>query len=59
MVCTIERVAQEKGKADDPVKYFATQENQDLSVVKTVRKPVSKLDLSPFPEPSQTFVPFP
>jgi hypothetical protein len=45
-------VAQEKGEAEDPVKYFAAKENLDLGVVKSVRKPVSKLDLSPFPAPS-------
>ncbi len=45
-------VAYDKGKADDPVKYFAASENQDLGVVKYLRKPVSKLDLSPFPAPS-------
>ncbi|BAY77183.1 hypothetical protein NIES25_69160 (plasmid) [Nostoc linckia NIES-25] len=45
-------VANGKGKADDPIKYFAAPENQDLSVVKYLRKPVSKLDLSPFPAPS-------
>lgn len=45
-------VAQERGKADDPIKYFAAPENQDLGVVKALRKPVSKLDLSPFPAPS-------
>lgn len=45
-------VAYDKGKADDPVKYFAARENQDLGIVKALRKPVSKLDLSPFPAPS-------
>jgi hypothetical protein len=45
-------VAHDKGKADNPVKYFAAKENQDLGVVKSHRKPVSKLDLSPFPKPS-------
>jgi hypothetical protein len=45
-------VANEKGKADDPIKYFAAKENQDLGVVKAIRKPISKLDLSPFPAPS-------
>lgn len=45
-------VAYDKGKADDPIKYFAAKENQDLGVVKALRKPVSKLDLSPFPAPS-------
>ena len=49
MVCTNERVAQAKGKATDPVKYFAAPENQDLGVVKALRKPVPKLDLLPFP----------
>lgn len=42
-------VAYDKGKATDPVKYFAALENQDLGVVKTIRKPVPKLDLSSFP----------
>ncbi|BAT56866.1 hypothetical protein NOS3756_58860 (plasmid) [Nostoc sp. NIES-3756] len=45
-------VAYDKGNADDPVQYFAAKENQDLGVVKSLRKPVSKLDLSPFPAPS-------
>ena len=45
-------VAYDKGNADDPIKYFAAPENQDLGVVKYLRKPVSKLDLSPFPAPS-------
>ncbi|QLE46826.1 IS4 family transposase [Nostoc sp. C057] len=45
-------VAYDKGKADDPIQYFAAKENQDLGVVKALRKPVSKLDLSPFPAPS-------
>jgi hypothetical protein len=45
-------VAYDKGIADDPVKYFAAKENQDLGVVKSLRKPISKLDLSPFPAPS-------
>ncbi|MBN3951624.1 MAG: hypothetical protein HWQ38_36250 [Nostoc sp. NMS7] len=45
-------VAYDKGKADDPIKYFAALENQDLGVVKAKRLPVSKLDLSPFPAPS-------
>lgn len=33
-------VAYDQGKADDPIKYFATPENQDLGVVKYLRKPV-------------------
>jgi hypothetical protein len=31
---------------------LTAKENQDLGVVKALRKPVSKLDLSPFPAPS-------
>jgi len=31
-------VARQKGLADDPVKYFAAPENQDLGVVKRIRK---------------------
>ncbi|WP_335042801.1 hypothetical protein [Nostoc sp.] len=45
-------MANEKGNANDPIKYFAAKENQDLGIVKALRKPVSKLDLSPFPAPS-------
>jgi len=45
-------VAYDKGKADDPVKYLAAPENQDLGIVKALRKPVSRLNLSPFPAPS-------
>ncbi|HAG81210.1 MAG TPA: IS4 family transposase [Cyanobacteria bacterium UBA12227] len=44
-------VAYDKGKTTDPVKYFADPSNQDLGVVKVLRKPVEKLDLSPFPLP--------
>lgn len=42
-------VAYDKGKATDPIKYFAAPENQDLGVIKTIRKPLPNLDLSPFP----------
>jgi hypothetical protein len=31
-------IAYQNGLADDPVKYFAAPENQDLGVVKRVRK---------------------
>jgi hypothetical protein len=41
--------ARSKGKATDPVTYFAAPENQDLGVVKVLRKPPIKLDLSPYP----------
>jgi len=37
------------GKATDPVKYFADPQNQDLGIVKVLRKPSVKLDLSPYP----------
>jgi hypothetical protein len=41
--------AYSKGLATDPVSYFADPANQDLGVVKRLRKPISRLDLSPFP----------
>jgi hypothetical protein len=41
--------AYNRGLASDPVAYFADPANQDLDVVKPLRKPVSRLDLSPFP----------
>ncbi len=41
--------AYSKGLAADPVSYFADPANQDLAIVKRLRKPVSRLDLSPFP----------
>ncbi|NJR32261.1 MAG: IS4 family transposase [Chamaesiphon sp. CSU_1_12] len=43
-------VAHHKGLATDPVSYLAAPENQDLGVVKTVRKPNRKLIIAPFPE---------
>jgi Transposase DDE domain len=43
-------VAHHKGLAHDPVKYFAAPENQDLGVVKSIRKPFKKLIIDPFPE---------
>ena len=51
-------VAYDKGKATDSVKYFTAKENQDLGVVKALRKPVPKLDLSPFPLPPLTNMQF-
>ncbi|MBW4456304.1 MAG: hypothetical protein KME55_28405 [Nostoc indistinguendum CM1-VF10] len=44
-------VAYDKGTTIDPIKYFAAKENQDLGVVKALRKPVSNLDLPLFPHP--------
>jgi Transposase DDE domain len=43
-------VAHHKGLATDPIKYLAAPENQDLGVVKTIRKPNIKLIIAPFPE---------
>lgn len=36
-------VAHQKGNATDPVKYFASPENQDLGIVKRQRKSNVKL----------------
>ena len=44
-------VAYDKVKADDPINYFTAKENQDLGLVKALRKAASKVDLSPFPAP--------
>jgi len=41
--------AYSNGLATDPVSYFADPANQDLAVVKALRKPIPGLDLSPFP----------
>jgi hypothetical protein len=43
-------VAHHKGLATDPVKYFADPTNQDLGVLKSLRKPFKKLIIAPFPE---------
>ncbi len=43
-------VAHQKGLASDPVKYFASPENQDLGIVKKRRKPNVKLIVAPFPD---------
>jgi len=43
-------VAHQKGKATDPIKYFAAPENQDLGIVKRQRKPNMKLIVAPFPD---------
>ncbi len=42
-------VAYRKGLASDPVSYFSHPDNRDLAIVKRLRKPISRLDLSPFP----------
>lgn len=43
-------VANQKGEATDPVKYFASPENKDLGIVKQIRKNNTKLIVAPFPE---------
>ena len=43
-------VAHHKGLAANPVTYFAAPENQDLGIVKTVRKPNVKLIIALFPD---------
>lgn len=42
-------VAYNKGKATDPVRYFAAAENQRLRVVKVLRKPEEELNLDAHP----------
>ena len=41
--------AYSNGLTTDPVTYFADPANRDLGVAKRLRKPVPRLDLSPFP----------
>ena len=43
-------VAHQKGLATAPVQYFAAPENQDLGIVKRLRKPKVKLIVAPFPD---------
>lgn len=43
-------VAHQKGLTDDPIKYFAAPENQDLGIVKSIRKSSVRLIIAPFPE---------
>jgi hypothetical protein len=43
-------MAHQKGKATDPVKYFADPQNRDLSIIKQKRKPNVKLIVAPFPD---------
>ena len=38
-----------KGLASDLLAYFADPANRDLAIVKRVRKPLPRLNLSPFP----------
>jgi Transposase DDE domain len=43
-------VAHQKGLTDDPIKYFAASENQDLGIVKSRRNTPVRLIIAPFPE---------
>ena len=43
-------IAHQKGKATDPVKYFADPKTRDLGIVKQKRKPNTKLIVAAFPE---------
>lgn len=43
-------VAYTKGQTDDPVKYFAAPENNNLGIVKQKRKLNIKLIIAPFPD---------
>lgn len=43
-------MAHQKGKATDPVKYFADPKNRDLGIARQKRKPNAKLIVAPFPE---------
>lgn len=43
-------MASQKGKATDPVKYFADTQNLDLGIIKQKRKPNVKLIVAPFPD---------
>jgi len=43
-------MAHQKGKATDPIKYFADPQNRDLGIIKQKRKPNIKLIIAPFPD---------
>jgi hypothetical protein len=43
-------VARQRGLTDDPIKYFAAEENRDLGILKSIRKPHVRLIIAPFPE---------
>jgi hypothetical protein len=43
-------VAHQQGLSDDPIKYFAAEKNRDLGIVKSIRKPLVRLIIAPFPE---------
>jgi hypothetical protein len=41
--------ARHKGKASEPIAYFADPQNIDLAIIKQIRKQIPRLDLRPFP----------
>lgn len=43
-------MAHKKGKATDPVKYFADTQNRDLGIIKQKRKHEVKLIVALFPD---------
>lgn len=43
-------MAHQKGKATDPIQYFADPQNRDLGIIKQKRKPNIKLIIAPFPD---------
>jgi Transposase DDE domain len=43
-------MAHQKGKATDPIKYFADPQNRDLGIIKQQRKPNVRLIVAPFPD---------
>jgi Transposase DDE domain len=43
-------VAHQKGLSNDPIKYFAAEKNRDLGIVKSIRKPLVRLIIAPFPQ---------
>ena len=47
-------VAHQKGLAADPIQYFTAPENQDLGIVKSIRKTPVRLIIAPFPERQRT-----
>ena len=46
----LQNVAHQKGLTDDPIQYFAAPDNRDLGVVKSIRKPLVRLIIAPFPD---------
>ncbi len=57
-VCTILASPMTRAKPQTLLSTSLNSENQDLGVVKALRTPVPKLDLSPFPLPPLTYMQF-